>query len=538
MADAPYYVMCTNKKWIYNRYAKTKVLVDCGRCPACLQKKANGIASNIRHHGKKGEICLFLTLTYKNDYIPMIDKNDNLYFQWIDGKLLPCVRLFRLHNVMRYYNRHTNQYEEKVTPYEELGYLPIHDECMFDLVKNMDSYKKYNYIPLSWFYSIPYDTVFSFVKQKLEKLPYVNGNGNFPLDYVSVCYYKDYQNFIKRLYTNLKRNYCYDTKKLSIFGCSEYGKSFSRAHFHALLWCPSTDYFIVKRAITESWLYNNRYQRFNKMVQIARAPARYVSGYVTKHIDLPFLFRERAFKQRHSTSKYFNYTNEAFKPQNVKRSALAHSLEYDSYIIRKGGTVEPVTLLLPRYVINRFFPKCSGFSRFTYDSLEKYIYKPYSLYRELKNNPKYRERFLDYFYSSKDIVRSIRIFFIKFYGYIRKLRSIANLFGMSYRDYLILHRETWTTFLSKKQKKLHDEVNTIEDYFCGFYDNIKDWYDCDLVNIFLSENYQLINPFNLVIDPNEFPRNLLEHYNLIKQRHELNIQYGVSDSCLEKETLI
>ena len=64
--------MCTHSKYVYNKYTRRKVLVPCGRCEACQQKKAALRANRIRNNVSNGYIALFITLTYKNEFVPYI----------------------------------------------------------------------------------------------------------------------------------------------------------------------------------------------------------------------------------------------------------------------------------------------------------------------------------------------------------------------------------------------------------------------------------------------------------------------------------
>lgn len=68
--------MCVNTHYVYNRYIKKNILVDCGKCPSCLQKKAAHRANRIRNNVRSGEICLFVTLTYRNEFVPYVREID------------------------------------------------------------------------------------------------------------------------------------------------------------------------------------------------------------------------------------------------------------------------------------------------------------------------------------------------------------------------------------------------------------------------------------------------------------------------------
>lgn len=68
--------MCINTKFIRNPYTRDTLRVNCGKCPACLQQKASYRANRIRNNSRVGDITLFVTLTYKNEFIPYILEKD------------------------------------------------------------------------------------------------------------------------------------------------------------------------------------------------------------------------------------------------------------------------------------------------------------------------------------------------------------------------------------------------------------------------------------------------------------------------------
>ena len=60
--------MCINKRWIFNPYSRKRILVKCGKCPACLTEKARHRAGRIKNNIYKGQVSLFCTLTYANKH--------------------------------------------------------------------------------------------------------------------------------------------------------------------------------------------------------------------------------------------------------------------------------------------------------------------------------------------------------------------------------------------------------------------------------------------------------------------------------------
>ena len=55
--------MCLNARYIFNPYSRRKVLVNCGKCKACLQEKACARSNRIRNNIYDGEIALYVKVT-------------------------------------------------------------------------------------------------------------------------------------------------------------------------------------------------------------------------------------------------------------------------------------------------------------------------------------------------------------------------------------------------------------------------------------------------------------------------------------------
>ena len=68
--------MCTRQRYVFNRYVKKHILVNCGKCPACLQERANKRAQRIRNNVSSGTIALFCTFTYSNNYVPYVKRSE------------------------------------------------------------------------------------------------------------------------------------------------------------------------------------------------------------------------------------------------------------------------------------------------------------------------------------------------------------------------------------------------------------------------------------------------------------------------------
>ena len=71
--------MCTHKHKIRNPYTHREMWVDCGKCDACKQKRANVRANQIRLHNNglsKDYYPWFFHLTYLNECVPYVRRDD------------------------------------------------------------------------------------------------------------------------------------------------------------------------------------------------------------------------------------------------------------------------------------------------------------------------------------------------------------------------------------------------------------------------------------------------------------------------------
>ena len=174
--------MCTNKRKIYNKYTHKPLYVNCGYCPACQQEKANKNASRIRSNRLPGQIALFVHLTYLNECVPYILKSDL-------SKSPDSINVYRDYDrswtrVPGRKRKYLLHYKRLVRPIDTLSMTDDHGvnelDCFDDVLKNIKTLQN-TYNP-RWT-TLPMD------------------------DKIGICYYKDVQNFIKKLKVNLSRDY-------------------------------------------------------------------------------------------------------------------------------------------------------------------------------------------------------------------------------------------------------------------------------------------------------------------------------------------
>lgn len=297
--------MCTNRKYIINRYTGKRLLVNCGKCEACLQEKADRRAQKIRFSFPKGYIGLFTTLTYDNAHLPVIPK-------YTIGS----------------------------------GMSPIYRLCDFNN-------------PIAVVAHQPYDS-------------HLRTPRNYPYkDYAAVPFFKDIQNFYKRLRINLLRDANY-SKPFKYFNVCELGPTTQRPHFHTITVIPAEDEELFRHYIVESWPFADS-KRTANYIKVAIDAASYVASYVSRSTDLPKIFQDNSFRQKHSHSLGFGLAEPDFQLPALLEKISRGNLT----VMRKSASSSSgyVAVPIPVYALNRFFPKFKGFSRLSTSALDDVLFR-------------------------------------------------------------------------------------------------------------------------------------------------------------------
>lgn len=328
--------MCINKKRIYNKWSKQWLYVDCGHCPACQQVKAFKRTKRIKNASHAGYINLFVTLTYSNECIPYIRKSE----------LKNNVSTINIYRDIDYrFVRFSSDYSTFCRSFKRDYPLAVVDCDQARIFVDAEQRRQLRYI-------------------KNDKTK----------DRVSVCYYRDVQNFIKRFRTNLIRHYKVH-EPVKAYCCSELGPSTQRAHFHLLLDVPSARLDECKSAIIESWPYDHQIAYNPKSIQIAHNAASYCSAYVNRYSDFPKLFEARPFRPKHTFSKFYGFENANFALGKICDAIRSGDLRYHTLRLR-NGVAEDAFILYPKYVLDRYFCKFKGYSRLSFDTLHDILSTP------------------------------------------------------------------------------------------------------------------------------------------------------------------
>lgn len=435
--------MCINKRWIVNPYTRKRILVNCGHCPACLTKSAHRRAGRIKNNYYKSQVSLFLTLTYANECMPYV-RIEDLENHVID---LPVYRDSFVRRV-----RVNGDYQMKYKLTESTHVLDT--------------------------FHMPED----FYKDSFKFYPARNKKGC-----IGVCYYKDIQDFFKRLDINLKRRYGFKGK-YSRFACHEYGEKGKRPHFHVVLFCDSLDVPMFKSAINEAWPFDRGYVRHRKCELTKKDVANYAASYVNKLASFHPLFSSHYFRSKCSYSRGFGFAPSDFSIDSILDKASKGSLRW-SFETVVDRVPQIVDASIPKYVINRYFPKFKGYSRLISDQILDILQNPDRLSNYV--------RLLDY--NLSDLHRE-KVKLVNARARYKYPLSFAY-------DYLMV----WSVFVRQNLR--------------AFYENLQiSQFDYDNISVLLRRPYLsrsllplLVHRDSKSLDPNQYPDNLISHYKLSEE---------------------
>ena len=414
--------MCVNTRRIFNKYSGTWLQVNCGRCPACRQQKADARARRIRATHQSGKLCLFITLTYAPNYLPFI-KLDEL-------KEKPAKLNIYRNAVCRYVSK------------------PVKDK------DNYDVFFKQQYQP-----DTILDTVdVTYPPDGVDFLYNIHTAEKSRHGEISVVYYKDLQNFIKRLRINLDRHYGI-TERFESFQCCEIGPTTQRAHFHLLLFIPAMYEASYRKCICQSWRFAH-YSITSRQIKIARDAASYVSSYCNRPSDFPPLFETSSLKPRSSMSQWLGFGFHRFDREEVFDAVRQGNLFYNEYR-SISGTPVLFRVSLPNYVLNRYFPKFKGLSRllrFTnYERLQYFIANP--------------SRIAEYAYEIEYSDEDIHNISVMLIGALRRSNLSKSDFALLYCKSLQLRFSSSLQMMYELQvddRSIFESYDNINDYLTGY----------------------------------------------------------------------
>lgn len=465
--------MCVNQYKVYNKWTKTHMFVPCGVCPACLMEKANHRLRRIKNSISPGTVSLFVTLTYAPKFLPYIKPSD------------------------------LSDHMSVLNVYRDYDVIKVRKNKDYDV-----SYQFYKR-------SEPLKTIDCFLEKLYyygEKLPRARGSRSK----IGILYYKDLQDFCKRLERNLFRHYGLSGSCYKMFKVSEYGETYFRPHFHLLIHLPSEYLDKFYAAIRASWPFDN--QGLDRQIEIAKNASSYVSRYVCRGSDFPRFFENSCFKPKSSFSKGFGLANTSFSLPNIISSVDRGSCSYSS-TVHIDGKDSVVDLLYPKYLLNRYFFKFKGYSRLSFDELFQLLQAPVRIYQYGPALGYVITPERDDFRNTLSVLRSRFRRFCAESGFSGRLVDMQRLFAYYY--YCV-----WRCYSSNVYRLMFKDVlshDPLTLYEC--YDNISHVRD----GIVMSD---LKVPDSVSDDPNLFHRNFvrtqrleLDYFNHIKKKKVSNMAY-------------
>lgn len=473
--------MCTNKHWIVNKYTNRSTLVNCGYCPACMQEKANKRKLRLLNHCPEGYDVYFFHLTYSDAFVPYI---------YIDDLTLSDNGIVDIYRKMEC----------------DVRFSPKNNCLIYNY--------KYDYVLKEKLISMSeYDNI---TMDELNKLHQISDDGR-----VGVLVYSDVQRFFKRLRSRLYRiPYVKATlaeKPLYYFCSGEYGETYSRPHWHILLYVPRMEWYgfeFFKRTVVSCWPY--AYDDITeKRFEFAISPEKYVSQYINCSSDVSrFLLRSKIRPSWHY-SHGFGRFNPLFQLGFLLDCFRKGTFTYNQEFTFKHGRKLSVALPFPAYVTNRFFPQFKGLRTLSYPSMRWFI----QLCLSTKDD-EYKVSQLNLLHAYENIMELS----------IGDLVTIQRLLKKSYNrykyyqglpchgDFRFQYALDFTNFVSSKFRfLLSSQFNaTIERDVLQSYDNVSIIRHCNptLFGSFFGGRFY-DSPF--IVHPNEYDYNVEKTYRLTEQ---------------------
>lgn len=457
--------MCLYQRYIKNPYTGKDIYVKCGHCNACLQEKASKRTSRIRNNVSSEQTALFVTLTYANIFVPYVCRSELKSFEF-------SVPVYRDASIRR--NRVGSDY------------------TFFQKIK-----RKTTQIA-----SIDYDNSINFIQDgenvpEVDRLPHLK---RYSKDKIGVILYSDLQRFYKRLRVILQRKYQV-TSSFSYFGCAEYGPTTKRPHFHVLIFVPTSESQLFYSAISEAWQFDN-ISRKRKGIQVARNASSYVSSYVNSNTRLSKFYTQNSIKQRHSYSQGFGMSNPYFSFENVVSASEKSDFSYNKTIMR-NSIPSVISSTIPKYVIDKCFPRFLGYSSMPSDSLLQLLQCPTFNNCLSYIGSYYRTHFpFDGFHlsndcSSQDIAHRAHVLSVRLLNWQKRMFER----GYSATDASYLHLSVHRQYTSFLYKREYQDIENLDD-FEQHYDNIR-------ILLRYPEISPTLQGINLKYNsPNEYPINI------------------------------
>lgn len=328
------FVKCLNPKRIRNPYTNETLVVPCGHCAACEQRKSDIRTLKCNLECKSHVYCMFVTLTYSWDNIPLMNvyKSSNGVYYAIDS----TPRLLR----------YKGEFNRKIAD------IDTTDAALSSLIPKVQS-----------------------------------PNGiSFPY-----LYKRDLQLFIKRFRKHTTK---YSNEKIRYFGSGEYGPVHFRPHYHLLLWFSDERIFEnFEKILYKSWSFGRVDFSLSR-----GSCAKYTASYINSSCNLPKIYQTPETKPFSVHSLYLGENilrspvqeiYQELEKASFKDSEQKRNLETESLGCRFRNIVQRCVdingintdVVLWRSLTSFYFPRCRSFSNIGFTE-RLFSYRTYELARK------------------------------------------------------------------------------------------------------------------------------------------------------------
>ena len=311
---------CLHPVRIRHPYTKDFMYVPCGKCEACLNKRASTLIQKLENEKSAWKHCIFFTLSYDNEHLPVLKVQDNFLLDNSPKRVHPILGNVLIDKNDFYFKAHIKR---------------------DDILKSNDFIDRVS----TWYGGLPYLS--------------------------SV----DIQRFMKRLRITISRRFNSQNIKYSIYNeksipkvryfiCGEYGPSTFRPHYHGILFF-SSDWLntSIYEFINACWKYGNVDSSYSWGKSIG-----YVAKYCNGTTNLPAIYKASRIRPFSLYSKH-PALGTLFCSEVTYKSYFEQKAIFQEVLRCGSQSIQP----LYRCMQDRLYPRLTAFSEFTFTDL-------YSLY--------------------------------------------------------------------------------------------------------------------------------------------------------------
>lgn len=292
---------CEHPIRVYNKYSKEYVWTSCGKCPTCKKARASRWTARLEEERKQHPYCMFVTLTYSNEYLPLYSFYETKVDKLFGTKII----------------------------YENGSYKRVDDfdKCI--------SLKDLEFDTLA-------DKEYFWKRVVLDGIPFADVS--------------DLQKFHKRL-NKLFYEKFEERSTFRYFAVSEYGSTTIRPHFHCIYFIDSKQVAeSFREAVVSCWSFGRVDTQF-----VESNACSYVSKYLNQLFSLPSFYKDNRLRPFFVCSKRppLGSFNEFTKnDEEIFNKCLTQRIVRDTENPNKVRFVPQL-----KCVENRLFPKLPFYSQ-------------------------------------------------------------------------------------------------------------------------------------------------------------------------------